>query len=115
MSSQLTGEFWAGTSEKFVQLRSEGQLLDGELPTMEKGVHWPDVFVQVITQDADGRVWFASNQNGLFGMDGDLRTMAKGQANWVNLTKDDGLTDVEPGDSITYTIEVSNTGNQDAI
>ncbi len=77
-------------ADRLVQLKADGKLLDGDFPVMEKGVHWPDVWINDITTDASGRVWFSSAA-GLFGSPDDLRTMARGEANWVNLTKDDGL------------------------
>ncbi|MDH3247244.1 MAG: hypothetical protein OEM26_21655, partial [Saprospiraceae bacterium] len=77
-------------ADRFVQLKADGKLLDGDFPMMEKGVHWPDVLINDITLDANGNVWFSSDA-GIFGSHDDLRTMARGEANWVNLTKDDGL------------------------
>ena len=77
-------------ADRFVQLKADGQLLDGDFPVMDKGVHWPDVFINRLTLDAKGHVWLSST-SGVFGCDCDLRTMASGEADWVNLTRGDGL------------------------
>ncbi|MDX1478022.1 MAG: two-component regulator propeller domain-containing protein [Saprospiraceae bacterium] len=77
-------------ADRFVQLKADGKLLEGDFPVMDKGVHWPDVFINRLTLDADGHVWFSST-SGVFGCDCDLRAMASGEANWVNLTRGDGL------------------------
>ena len=85
------GNLWAGTSDKFIQLKSDGQLIDGDYPAMLRGLHWPDVSIMQIARDANDRLWLASKKSGLFVWNGDLKTMANGEANWVRLTKDDGL------------------------
>ncbi|MCB0667677.1 MAG: hypothetical protein KDC80_17730 [Saprospiraceae bacterium] len=82
---------WVGNPWKFIQVRAEGTLIEENFPSMTRGVHWPDVLIQNITFDHQGRIWLTSNSDGLFCLPGGLPEMLKGNAQWYNFKRDDGL------------------------
>ncbi len=85
------GNLWLGTAKKFIQVKDQGVLIEGDFPQMSKGIHWPEIYISRITMDQAGRIWILGRSNGLFCLEAGLSQMTTGSSDWLNLTKDDGL------------------------